>query len=126
MEIARDIKNTVLELINDLKQVFTQQSDKGDLLLVEFAMKKLSDTTIADKMVSCVLPHSIGIKNRDLEFFLQERNNLFAGLPQNKIDHFAKMISTKGRGGLSEEDINIVWDYFDTLLGLVEEYKKKK
>lgn len=123
-----DIKNTVLELIEDLRDnIFTKSSEKGDLLLVEFYFKKMAPVKISDHVVTHVLPYKGAIENRHISFFKEKKYDIFKGLPQDKVDYFSRLVeNSEEEGGLSEEDKNVVWSYFDTLSMLAERYKKYK
>lgn len=124
--IAENIKNTVLEFIIDLREaIFTDSAERGDLLTVEFFFKKLTNTSVADHIVLHVLPHKSKISNRDVQFFIDQKDRIFAGLPANRVEYFIGLVQNKD-GGLSTEDQNTIWSYFDMLILLAEEYKKKK
>lgn len=127
-DIPQDIRNTVLELISDFKDnIFTKDEEKGDLMLVEFFFQKLSAVTIADRIVAHVLPFSREIENRDVSFFLKKKNEIFGGLPKERVEYFSTLIQkSEKEGGMSDENRGVVWDYFDTLKSLGEEYKKNK
>jgi hypothetical protein len=126
--IPQDIKNTVLELIIDFKDnIFTKHEEKGDLMIVEFFFQKLNPDVIAERIVMHVLPYSKAIEARDITFFLEKKNEIFAGLPAERVIYFSELIQKEeGRGGMSEENKNVVWAYFDTLKALGEKYKKNK
>ncbi len=127
-DIPQDIKNTVLELIADFREnIFTKQEEKGDLMLVEFFFSKMSPDVVADRIVKHVLPHAKKINNRDVSFFLEKRNEIFGGLPSERVEYFANLIENpESHGGLTEENKIIVFQYFDTFVCLGEEYKKNK
>jgi hypothetical protein len=128
INIARDIKNTVLELVADFKDnIFTKPLEQGDLLLVEFFFKKTDEKTIADRIVKHVLPYKKKIEKRKVKFFLIKKNEIFANLPTERVEYFANLVQkTEDEGGMSQDDKNAVWAYFDTLIELAEQYKKKK
>jgi len=126
--IPQDIRNTVLELIIDFKEnIFTKPEEKGDLMLVEFFFTKMKPETITDRVVKHVLPFSKEIAARKETFFLEKRNEIFGGLPKERVDYFSGLIGKdENEGGMSDENKEIVWAYFDTLVALAEEYKKNK
>ena len=126
--IPQDIRNTVLELIVDFKEnIFTKPNEKGDLMLVEFFFSKMNAETITDRIVKHVLPFSNEIADRKISFFLEKKNEIFGGLPKERVDYFSELIHKNERdGGMSDENKDVVWAYFDTLVALAEEYKKKK
>ena len=128
VRVAENVKTTILEFISDLKDViFTGSADRGDLLLVEFFFKKMNTTSVTEHIVSHVLPHKNKIKDRDVQFFIDQKRQIFAGLPEDRVSYFADLVQrTKDEGGLADDDKDTIWSYFDTLLVLAEEYKKKK
>lgn len=126
--VAEDIKTTILEFIADLKTgIFTNPTEQGDLLIVEFTFKTMGSMHIADHIVSHVLPYKTRICNRDVDFFIEKKKEIFAGLPTDRIEYFAELVrKPTTQGGLVKEDRDTIWSYFDTLLVLAEQYKKKK
>lgn len=126
--IPQDIRNTVLELVADFKDnIFTNPREQGDLMIVEFFFQKLNAETIAERIVKHVLPYSKAIENRDVTFFLEKKNEIFGGLPANRVEYFSDLIQKpEDKGGMTEENKDVVWAYFDTLKALGEEYKKNK
>lgn len=122
MNILQDQKTTILELISDLKQnVFTQQNEQGDLVLVEFFIKRLHPERIMSNIVKNVLPHDKQISKRDSKFFISNKT-IFSGLPQDRVDHYSYIIANK----LNTEDLEVIWEYFDTIVSLAKVYKKNK
>jgi len=121
--IIDGIKSTILEFIKDLRLVIVDSSIVKDLFIAELAFQKMDATTIADHVVSYLLPHKNKIVGRDLSFFSEQRYEIFKGLPRNKIDHILDVING---GTVAQADIDVVWSYFQVLLNLTEEYKKKK
>lgn len=126
MDDCEQIKNTVLEFILDLKDnIFT--NEKGDLMLVEFFFRKMSEIDIANQIVKHVLPYKNRIENREIEFFNEKKGEIFKGLPVNRVEYFSQLITKdESNGGMSEENKEIVWSYFDALVLLAERYKKNK
>ena len=126
--IPQDIRNTVLELIGDFKDnIFTKAEEQGDLMLVEFFFQKLNAETIAERIVKHVLPYSKEIENRNVIFFLDKKTEIFGGLPAARVEYFSDLIQKSEKdGGMSDENKDVVWSYFDTLKALGEEYKKNK
>jgi len=123
-KLMRDLQTTVLELIADLKDnIFVQEEEIGDLMLVEFFFKKMHPERIMNHIVSKVLPWKEQIKKRDQEFFLQN-SSLFQGLPEDRISHYTNTIVKGDR--IDDDNRNIVWQYFDTIIQLAETYKKIK
>lgn len=127
-DILDDIHRTTLELITDFRDnIFTQPAEQGDIMLVEFFFKKMNPVDIAERIVLHVLPFSQKIKDRDISFFIEKKNEIFGGLPKERVEYFASLIEKpEKRGGMSDENKEIVFSYFDTLDALGQEYKKNK
>jgi hypothetical protein len=127
-EDADNIKMTVIELISDLKEnIFTKDEERKDLVMVEFFFNKLSASSIASHIIKHVLPFESKIVVRDIKFFLEKKNEILSGMPQNRIDYFSTLIQkSEKEGGMSSENRNVIWAYFDTLIGLAKKYKKLK
>lgn len=127
-DCSDDIMSTVFEFIKDLKDnVFVGPIEQGELVLVEFWFKKLKSKQIADHVVKHILPHEDKIKKKDLKFFLQEKNSIFGGLPNDRVDYYTNLIVTpEAQGGISEENKGYAWSYFNTLVELCKKYKKNK
>jgi hypothetical protein len=123
-----NIKQIVLEFIKDLKDnVLTNSTEQGELALVEFFFKKMSASNVASHVVSHVLPHEKRIKERDLTFFISEKSSIFGGLPADRVGHFARLVTLPPhQGGMSVDDKDTVWLYFDSLVNLSKKYKKLK
>jgi hypothetical protein len=124
--LCEQIKQTVFEFIKDLKNnVFINPIEQGELSLVEFWFKKLSNRAVADHVVAHILPHKSHIEKRNLKFFLTQKDQIFKGLPVDRINHYASIIiSPVNQGGMCLEDKKQAWSYFDILLALGEDYKK--
>ena len=119
-----DARNTILELIGDLKDnIFDREDEKGDLMLVEFYFKRMHPERVIDYITSLALPHKSKIKARDVNFFL-ENKSIFAGLPEDRIEHYSNIIATGDR--LGDDDRQIIWCYFDLFIRLAESYRKVK
>jgi hypothetical protein len=124
--LQENIKKTILEFIADIKDnIFTDTTEQGDLLLVEFFFNKMDVQSVTNKIVDHLLPHAEMIKRRDINFFINKKKEIFAGLPEDRVNHLVRLIDPEN-DKLSEEDREVIWAYFDTLLSLAEEYKKRK
>jgi len=126
-DIADNIKTTVLELVADLKNgIFETPQEQGDIAIVEFFFSRLHTDDIAQHIVSHVLPHKSHIVARNTEFFMAKKNEIFRGLPEERVFHFAELIRRdETNGGLNDDNRRIIWEYFDTLVCLAEAFKKR-
>lgn len=122
---TEDLKSIILDFINDLREnVFTLESEKGDLMVVEFFFKRMSPESIASHVIKHVLPHAEVIAKRDLNFFLDNKA-LFSGLPDDRVVYYSRMIS-EDKNRLTDEDRKTIWEYFDVMIKLMEIHKKNK
>ncbi|HET8689065.1 MAG TPA: hypothetical protein VFM18_20840 [Methanosarcina sp.] len=116
------------EFVADIKNgIFTDPADITDLCLVEFALGKMSPSLLMDNVVTHVLPHKQKIFAKDIKFFIEKKDQIFAGLPEDRVTYFANVITAKeSQGGISDENKELVWSYFEILVSLAEKYKKER
>lgn len=120
-----NMRTTVFEFIADLKDnVLTSPEDQGDLLLVEFFFKRMHPLALMEHVVKHVLPHKAMIQNRKVEFFVKQRDKIFAGLDAEKVDHFARLCSSTEEDGIGAQHRDTIWLYFDTMILVAESYKE--
>ena len=126
--IQLNIKKTILEFIKDLKDnVFIDPIEQGELAMVEHMYGQKPAAEAANHVVIHVLPHEQKIKSRDLNFFIAEKDTIFEGLPEDRVDYFARLVKLpEAAGGLSNTDKATAWSYFDTLISLAKDFKKYK
>ena len=122
-ECIKVLKKTVKEFLIDMS--VTIFKDEPEFVFVTFFFDKLSGPDLMVRIIDKVLPHKDSIDRRDEEFFVEQRNVIFNGLPQDKLDHFAKMCTTPySEGGLSETDKQTVWSYFDIIIACADGYQQ--
>jgi hypothetical protein len=116
-----DLRITIGELLIDLRDnVFYGDSQlQGDFTLVEFFFKKLNDTSLINYIVKHILPYERQILNHDLNFFITKKNDIFGGLPQNRVDYITNKVIK-----LPKDDTDVLWTYFDSILNSIKQYKK--
>jgi len=120
MSDLRTLKITVEEFIADLRNnVFV---DDGDIMLMEFFFKKMDPHDLMEHMIAHVLPHKKKIDKRKINFFMDNKNEIFFGLEEEKIEKFARIIVHD----TSEENLDIIWMYFDSMIDCIEKFKKIK
>ena len=119
------LKITLFEFIKDLGDgVFTEDHERGDLKIVEFYFKRIPDNILIEKITQNVLPHEKKIRERD-EFFFIKNEHIFAGLPKDRIRHFGELWEIPNPK-LTDENKNIIWNYFDTIIAITNAYNKNK
>ena len=112
---------TVFEFLNDLADIFTAPTEKGDLTMVEFFYKRLHKEMVMRHSIEKLLPHKQKIEDRNIEFFNDNRY-IFAGLPDDRVEYYSDQIINQNR--MSGDDLEMIWEYFDTMIALAESYKK--
>lgn len=125
--IPEDAKTTVLEFIADLRNgIFTGSTEQNELLLVELFYSTKPANDVIHHLVRHILPHKDQITRRDIQYFFENKETMFRGLPEERVEHFASLIERPAsKGGLSDGNRKIVWEYFDVFVWLAEEHKKK-
>jgi len=122
--LTTDLKNTIVDLVSDLKEnVFTNTDEQGDMMLIEFVFGQMSPDAIMQYGVKHILPHSKQIKDRNIDFFLNNEG-IFTGLPVDRINHYRGIITERKR--FDEDDEKVVWEYLDTIIGLLNLFRKIK
>jgi len=117
-----DLHQTVFEFLTDLADVFNNKTEKGDLALIEFFWKRLHKEMIMQHTISKLLPFKQYIEERNINFF-DENKYIFAGLPDDRVLYYSDQIVNKNR--LSKEDLEMIWEYLDTMIACAESYKKR-
>ena len=116
-----DLRQTVCEFLTDMGGIFTSPVERGDMALVEFFYKRLHKETLMQHTIEKLLSFKRQIEERNIQFF-DENRYIFAGLPGDRVAYYSDIILVQKR--LSSDDLNMMWDYLDTMLALAESYKK--
>lgn len=120
--LCRDVAQTVIEFIADIRDsILTGRNERGDLVMVEFFFRSMHPLDIMQHCVDKILPHKVKIEERSNDFFVDNRGDIFKGLPQQRVDHLAEMLTS---GKITAENQQVIWDYVTTILVLAERYKK--
>lgn len=126
--LLSQLKTTVRELIADLSEnIFTSKEEKSDMALVDVFFECMSESQLMNHTIINTLPFAEQIKARDVHFFTTQKDKIFEGLPSDRIDYFEKLITTSSdEGGMSDENKNVIWDYFNIIVAIAEKYKKNQ
>jgi hypothetical protein len=117
------LKRTIIEFLNDISEnILRDSSEREDMVLVMFFFERLNPLDAINYVSEKLIPHKTNIKKREKTFFIKHRQDIFAGLPIDKVDHFADLIVC---GSLGDEDIRPLWEYLDTMIALAEAHKKR-
>lgn len=125
-KLLSGLKLTINELIVDLKDnIFTSESEQSDLAIVEFFFSCLPEKELMQHVIDNTLPFASHIRERNVQYFISQKNKIFEGLPEDRINHFEHLIVTPhDQGGMSDENKDVIWSYFQTIVRIAEEYKK--
>jgi hypothetical protein len=113
------IKQTILELISDLENVFDGVQWVSVLYFAQNYFEKKSSEEVSSIVVKHVLPHKKEIVDGDDNYFLNDAVSIFSGLPTDKVKFFSEMWKNK----LTEEDKITVKSYFKVLVNYSEKIK---
>jgi hypothetical protein len=119
------LKNHMLELVDDLKCIFTLPNDTTDLNILKIGLSVMNEVEIMNGVIENFLPYKKQITDRNISFFKEHKNQIFKGLDQKRVDYFdSRITKPPSEGGISDEDKEVIWQYFDVIIQLSEEYKK--
>lgn len=118
--ILQKFKQAIMQFIDELIDIFPQESDL--IISRVFFEDQIPIVTIADSFVDHILPYRDQIVKRNDKFFIDD-NNIFGTLDFDKVLHFKKLWNS---GHLDKEDRDVIWDYFDTFIILIDAYKKSR
>lgn len=124
MSLAESAKKTVLCLIQAIKDsLCITDQEESDMEKAYVAFSLIHPDVILNLLVLNLLPVQVknSITSRDISYF---KNNmfLFKGLPKNKVEYYQKILVDKSR--VSDENMEMLWAYFNTLLLIAETSKK--
>jgi hypothetical protein len=125
MKLKVALKTSVIDLIRDLRAVFTEGDDTRNLFLVELFFTEMSDDDLMEHAIAHILPHSKQIRAKDRHFFI-DNPGIFAGL-ENKIkpDTIAAYRNKLSNVTyIGEENHEVIWNYFILFVDLTEKYRK--
>lgn len=126
-QLAVQIKNMVLEFIADLRDNVFEGKESSSLVKVDWFFRNFDSdgVKVSGKIVELVLPHKKMIQERNVTFFLENRNKIFEGVEQVHIDKFSGYLTKSPKdGGISAKSLQTVWKYFDCFVALAEVFKK--
>ena len=124
-DLISDMRTNILELTDDLSGIASTKEEIRNLTTARFIFEQMPETMLVNHIIQHVLPHAKRITAMDINFFVKEAHNIFAGLPIDDIIRFTnRMRVDESNGGLSEDDKEAIWRYFIVLVNLAEIYKK--
>lgn len=119
-KVLESLKTQVLNLLNDLMEIFP---DENDILLTRLFFETQADPQlIMDGFIKWVYPWKEQIFARD-EVFFDKAERIFGPIDPSKIIRFKTMWKN---GDLSNEEKDFVWRYFEVYIKLIDKYMKEK
>jgi len=121
LEILQLFKQNIEAFLNSLVELFPDESDL--IVLRIFFENQIPIEEILDRFGKKIIPLKDMIKTRNEQFFLNE-TDIFSGL--NKDDKVIRWKNLWRSKTLSQEDKDVIWQWFDLFLGLAEMYQEHK
>lgn len=121
--LTQMLKENILQFLTNFRdQVFKGKSTEQADIQIVYSFFNLAGTfTIMNYAVEYILPHKDQIKSKDLNFFEDQKDVIFKGLPKEKIKYYSDYVK---KGKITKENMDVIWQYFDTILELCITYKK--
>lgn len=118
---SSDLQQMVLDLINDLNQLFTSFAEQADLTIVTFFFRKMHPDFVMKHAVKKLVPHKEHIEGRNIMFFDKNISVVFSGLPEERVLYYRNEIMTQKR--ISKANMKCIFDYLEAMIALAEPYK---
>jgi len=111
-------------LITFLDELIVQFPTEPDFIIARLFVKdKLSCEVMINTFIRECHPHKQWILEKNDKFFLENDLNIFSAVGKGKVNHFKVLWKSSN---LTNEDRNVMWDWFKTFLFLSEQYQKLK
>lgn len=119
-KVLAQLLDQVLNLLDDLLSICP---DEPDILLVRlFFQNQVDAQLLMDGFIKWVYPWKDHIKTHNEDFF-EKNNHIFGPLPTDKVEYFKVKMKD---GTFDAQDKEIIWEYFEVFIGLIEQYNKLK
>ncbi len=118
-KVLGQLRDQVLNLLDDLLCICPNESD---ILLVRLYFGNVDPELLMKGFIMWVHPWKDYIERRDEKYF-EENEHIFGPLAPDKVQHFKEKMKD---GTFNEEDKEIIWEYFQVFISLVEQYNKIK
>lgn len=111
----------MLNLIDAIEHILEDHNlDSDDIVFIRFFFEQMSSEKTMQHVISRVLPWSKQIKNRDDDFFYNNKH-IFGDLPKEKVDYVSKLWKSDV---LDNEDKDEIWQFFEVFVLYAEKFKK--
>ena len=119
-QIVKQLKKQVLNLLDDLLSICPNEPD---ILLVRlFFENQIDNERLMREFIKWIYPWKDYIINHDERYFW-ENKHIFGPLPSDKVVYFRKKLVD---GTFDQSDKNVIWQYFEVFISLMEQYNKTK
>ncbi len=119
-KVLGQLRDQVLNLLDDLLSICPNEPD---ILLVRlFFENQVDSETLMKGFVKWVYPWKNYIKNHNEKYF-EENEHIFGPVPADKFQHFKVKMKD---GTFDKDDKEIIWEYFEVFISLIEQYNKVK
>ena len=118
ISILRDLRTT-LDQFGTFLLTDICPSD-NDIIFIKNYFDKMEMKSLMENFVEYLLPYQDQIHRRNKKLFLHNKK-IFGNLPHDKITKFSQLMNGEQ---ISQENEITIWEYFRTIVGLCNEYKK--
>lgn len=120
-----DLSQTIYDLLVDLGTIFNLPAETEDLTQIEFFYKKLHRETVFKYTQERMMPYKDQIKEKNIDYFKEHTDLVFAGLEEHRISYYKELILDKNEKTkrLKDDDFDMVWAYLDAMMACVEVYE---
>jgi len=116
--LEEKFKENLLEFFSELVVQFPKEAD---LILMRMIFKEMSADLLLNRFIKDILHLKDKVIQRDSTFFLENRLlYVDANLDESKTNHFKQL----WQSNIDDEDRDTIWEWFDVLITISEEYNR--
>ena len=116
--LQQKFKENLLEFFSELVIQFPHEAD---LIVLRMIMKEMTAELLIDRFINDILHLKDKVIQRDSTFFLENRLlYVDAKLDESKTNHFKEL----WQKNIDDEDRETIWQWFDVLINISEEYNR--
>lgn len=119
-DILIEFKKQLVLFFDELIEQFPSESDF--IIVRIFINDQIPIENVMNYFIKELLPLKDMVKQKDEAFFIKN-NILFSAIDKTKVNHFKRLWRSDS---LTEDDKNIIWEWFSTFIFLGEKYQKAK
>jgi len=114
--LEEKFKENLLEFFSELVVQFPKEAD---LILMRMIFKEMSADLLVNRFIKDILHLKDKVIQRDSTFFLENRL-LYVDVDESKTNHFKQL----WQSNIDDEDRDTIWEWFDVLITISEEYNR--